>query len=148
MKYLWILLFLLGLYVYMNSARREGMTTSCPNLLMQQGERIFLKNTNMETIPGINPIVFQNLEEYTQFVQYQESQGIHCPVLVLQPSQDAQNEVKYQVKPSLLVDASRNNPPFNTDSYPGFDPQNQNMGETTVLDKIYKIDTPTQANPK
>jgi hypothetical protein len=131
------ILFLLGLYVYMTSRRIEGMTTpTCPNLLIQQGERILLQNTGIDVIPGVNPIVFQSLDEYTKYVQYQESKGIHCPVLVLQPSQDAQNETKYQVKPSLLVDASRTHPPFNTDSYPGFDAHNQSMGEVTMLDEI------------
>jgi hypothetical protein len=135
MNRLWIfLVFLLGMYVYATSYQ-EGMT-SCPNLLIPQGERILLYNTNLKVIPGVNPIVFQNLEEYTNFVKYQEKEGIYCPVLVLQPSKDAQNNLKYQVKPSLLVDATRNDPPYNTDSYPGFDPHNQTVGEVTVLDQL------------
>lgn len=134
--FLMILLFLLGLYVYMYAGIREGMTATCPNFLIQQGDRILLHNTTMDTIPGINPLVFASLDEYTMYVQHQESKGIHCPVLVLQPSKDAQNETKYQVKPALLVDASRTHPPFNTDSYPGFDAHNQTMGQVTVLDEI------------
>jgi hypothetical protein len=133
------ILFLLGLYVYAKGTR-EGMTPSCPNLLFQQGERIYLQNTDMAVIPGINPIEFQNLEDYAHFVKYQESKGISCPVLVLQPMKDAQNNTKYQVKPALLKDASRNDPPYNTNSYPGFDAHNQTVGEITVLDKI---DAPT-----
>lgn len=141
MKTVWILLlFLLGLYVYMMNPRLEGLETTCPTILIQQGERILLQ----KSIDDKKPIIFNSLAEYVRHVKMQESQGIRCPVLQLQPMKDAQNNLKYQVKsPSLLVDASRNNPPYNTNSYPGFDPQNQTVGELTVLDTIKKIDIPT-----
>ena len=142
MKKVWILLlFLLGLYVYMMNPRLEGMENPpCPTFLIQQGERILLQ----KSIDDKNPMVFHNLQEYIQHVKSQEAKGIRCPVLELQPMKDAQNNLKYQVKtPSLLVDATRNNPPYNTNSYPGFDPQNQTVGELTVLDTIKKIDIPT-----
>ena len=37
---------------------------------------------------------------------------------------------------SLLLDSTRNNPPYNNDQYPGFDPQNQYQGLDTPLDKL------------
>ena len=56
----------------------------CPNLLIQKGCKIYLHNTKIAEVPGVNPIEFNNLEEYTQFIDWQRSQGIRCPVLYLQ----------------------------------------------------------------
>jgi len=36
----------------------------------------------------------------------------------------------------LLTDAGRNDPPYNTNSVPGFDPLGQNNGEKTPLDQM------------
>ena len=36
----------------------------------------------------------------------------------------------------MLLDSNRNNPPYNNDSYPGFDPNNQYIGAVTPLDSV------------
>ena len=135
---LWIIiLFLLGLYVYMMSENIEGMTEPnwCPDLLIQDGERVLLHNTRLAEVPGVNPIVFQNLDEYTQFVKWQMSQNVMCPVLALQTTYDAQNKKVYQVKDlTPLMDASRDNPPYNSNFLPGLDTMNQTIGEYTEID--------------
>jgi hypothetical protein len=150
MKVRWIFIivaFFGILYVLLNYSSNdltEGFRPRCPNVLIQRGNEIWLKNTNLADIPGVNPVVFHNLEEYTQFVEWQRSQGINCPVLHLKKSYDAQNEVVYKVQePTLLLDASRNDPPYNTNSYPGMDPHNQTIGQVTPLDEIY-MDKNTQ----
>ena len=38
---------------------------------------------------------------------------------------------------SLLIDASRDDPPYNKKQYPGFDPDNQYIGIDVPLDKMY-----------
>lgn len=35
----------------------------CPNLLIQKDGKIYLTNTKEKEVPGVNPIVFDNLEE-------------------------------------------------------------------------------------
>jgi hypothetical protein len=40
-----------------------------------------------------------------------------------------------------LTDATRNNPPFNTNSYPAYDQQNQYIGLETPLDKMFHENT-------
>ena len=44
-------------------------------------------------------------------------------------------QTKKQVK---LIDASRDDPPYNKNSYPGFDPMNQRIGILTDLDKLHE----------
>ena len=36
----------------------------------------------------------------------------------------------------MLLNATRNNPPFNKNLFPGFDPENQYVGLFTPLDKM------------
>ena len=149
-----IVVFLAGLYtsIYYGTNRfMEPFQPRCPDILVQQGSEIWLKNSKLAEIPGVNPVVFHNLEEYTRFVEWQRSQKIDCPVLFLQQSFDAQNASVYTAKapPELLIDASRGNPPYNTNSYPAMDPHNQALGKTTVLDVYGEIGEtqPQSANP-
>ena len=104
-----IAIFLGGLYFYTQyaySKQIEGLTTMdgelrCPNLLIQKGSQYFLYNTNIAKVPGVNPIEFNNLEEYVEFLEWQRGAGIRCPVLYLQNTYDAQGERVYKIRPSV-----------------------------------------------
>lgn len=132
----------------------------CPNILVQKNKEIHLLNSRLARIPGVNPIRFNNLEDYVEYVKWQRSQGLECPVLYLQHTYDTQGNSVYRNRPSplekegglpiisglelyntnnqsLLLDATRNNMPWNKNLYPGFDPQDQNIGLITPLDKMY-----------
>lgn len=142
----------------------EGFTTllnkpRCPDILIQKDKNFFLYNSNLEKVPGVNPIQFDNLEQYVEFLEWQRSQGILCPVLYLQRTYDTQGNSVYKVRPSvtepqgglppstattmdsskhqnptLLIDASRNDAPYNENSMPGFDQTSFYVGATTPLD--------------
>jgi len=85
----------------------EGFTdqptklTRCPNLLIQKGAKYYLYNTKLEEVPGVNPIVFDTLEDYTEFLDWQHHVGIRCPVLYLQYTENPQGESMYRVRPSV-----------------------------------------------
>jgi hypothetical protein len=82
---------------YINSTNKGF---KCPDVLIQKGKRFFLYNSKLAKVPGVNPIEFQNLEDYTEFIEWQRSQGIRCPVLFLQFSYDAQGDSTYKIRPS------------------------------------------------
>ena len=189
LTFLFILVFLIGLYFYAkgtSSKYSEGLTNRysdelrveprCPNLLIQKGSRFYLYNSKLASVPGVNPIEFNNLEDYTEFLDWQRSQNIRCPVLYLQETYDAQGKRVYKARPSvsepqaglppsicppigiasqvppfmepglepvgepaypnptLLVDATRNDPPYNKNSYPAYDESSYYIGRTTPLD--------------
>jgi hypothetical protein len=179
--YLFILVFLIGLYFYAKCADpkyAEGLTNNninvrrCPDLLIQKGSRFYLYNSKLAKVPGVNPIEFDNLEDYTEFLDWQRSQDIRCPVLYLQETYDAQGNRVYKARPSvsepqaglqpiittpngdtvqstlgdsealaypnptLLVDATRNDPPYNKNSYPAYDQTSYYVGTTTPLDEM------------
>jgi hypothetical protein len=189
---LFILVFLIGLYFYARSSNpkySEAFVNNgqlrCPNLLIQKGSRFYLYNSKVAKVPGVNPIEFENLEDYTEFLDWQRSQGIRCPVLYLQQTYDAQGNPVYKVRPSvtepqsglppsiassigniipeqptnsgipslpnptLLVDATRNDPPYNTNSYPAYDESSYYVGTTTPLDimNIQEQQKAVSANP-
>jgi len=179
---LFIVLFLIGLFFYakgtdLTFTLSEGFTSDsskgprCPNLLIQKGSRFYLYNSKLAQVPGVNPVEFDNLEDYSEFLDWQRSQNIRCPVLYLQETYDAQGNKVYKSRPSvsepqgglppsiasssgemiiesdlgtpdvpvypnptLLVDATRNDPPYNTNSYPAHDQTDYYIGTTTPLD--------------
>jgi hypothetical protein len=167
LKFLLIfIIFLGGLYFYIyytnNRKNIEGLTTMngelrCPNLLIQKGSKYYLYNSNIAEVPGVNPIEFNNLEEYTEFLEWQRGAGIRCPVLYVQNTYDAQGNRVYKVRPSVtelegglppttpvplplkftpLVDASRGDGAYNKGSYPAFDQSSYYVGSITPLDQI------------
>jgi hypothetical protein len=82
----------------------EGFETNgaprCPNLLIQKGKQYYLYNTKLKEVPGVNPIVFNDLKEYTTFLDWQKNEGITCPVLYLQQSYNSQGESEYKIRPN------------------------------------------------
>ena len=149
-----LILFLSGFYVtlhYTTQSVMEGFQPECPDILIQNGNELLLKNTKMPDVPGKNPIVFQSLEEYTTFYKKQQSQGIKCPLVYLEKSYSTQNDPVYKIKPipKQLTDATRNDPPYNSGSYPGIDTHNQHIGDYTLLDAYHTVEEsqPLSKNP-
>ena len=84
----------------MTNSKKSKMTDNCPDLLIQKGSALFLYNSKRGNVPGVNPIRFENLEEYVEFTEWQRSQGILCPVLFLQHAYNAQGDPVYKARPS------------------------------------------------
>jgi hypothetical protein len=151
-----IALFALLLLVLSQSSLSEGFaqTSYCANELVEVDGKIHLRNTARAEVPGVNPVVFDNLQGYVEYMEWQRSQGLVCPVLYLKPTQGSTGSVRQQLivdpadprqfvsvidvkGPVLLTDANRNMGVFNSGGYPAFDPGDQNVGEITVLDLAY-----------
>ena len=77
----------------------SGDESRCPNLLIQKGTVLYLYNTKRAPVPGVNPVRFDNLEEYVEFTEWLRGQGIKCPILFLQHSIGAQGESIYAIRP-------------------------------------------------
>ena len=152
----------------------EKQRRMCGDLLIKEGNKIKLYNSNVVEVPGVNPIVFNDLEEYSEFVLWQKSQGIHCPVLVLEESYDTQGNKTYtpsdnlrllgvvsddliqlpyeggdipMKQPEPLIDASYDNPPYNVGDHQGYDPLNQQIGRITKLDTDPQYTISTGSSP-
>jgi len=73
---------------------------SCPNVLIKKGSKYHLFNSSKTKVPGVNPVEFNSLEEYTEFIEWYKSQGVNCPVLYLQEEYDAQGDQVFAMRPS------------------------------------------------
>jgi hypothetical protein len=140
-----------------NETTTSTVDNGCPNLLIQKGNVLMLYNTNQPMEDGKNPIPFFNLDEYINYLEIQRSQGINCPVLYLQQENNTQGQDVYRMRPSpfdlqgglptmvnnnekiptQIIDASRENAPYNANNYSGFDPQGLHIGEYTNIDQIH-----------
>ena len=172
---------LLGLYYYINSYKyyetmeNAGSNRRCPNMLIEKDGAYYLYNSNLAVVPGVNPIQFKNLEDYSEFIEWQNSQNINCPVLYLQYSTDTQNNELIQVKPSIfenqgglpsierdpltkdsekyieenkILDATLDNSKeFNKNSYQGIDVHNQDIGLDNPIDKMFYSTESKSVNP-
>ena len=81
--------------------KKNDNSPRCPNVLIQKGAKYYLYNSNVDKVPGVNPIMFNNLEEYVAFLDWQRDAGIRCPVLYVQNSYNAQGEREYKIRPSV-----------------------------------------------
>jgi len=73
---------------------------SCPNLLVRRGNQLFMYNKNLPEEAGVNPVVFNSLDDYIYYVKVQRYKyENNCPVLYLQEETDAQGNDVYRVRP-------------------------------------------------
>ena len=141
----------------------------CPNMLIEKDGEYLLYNSNLATVPGVNPISFKKLEDYVEFIKWQNSQDINCPVLYLQYTTDTQNNDLIQIKKSIfdndvtmpqtfnynkykkdneMLDATLdNNDKYNKGMFAPMDTMNQNIGLNTPLDKMYHDNDGLSPNP-
>jgi hypothetical protein len=178
-----LIAFALGCYVYATMdlkyliSKTEGMESEepeedsdefnkiittpidCPDVLIQRGSYFYLYNTRDPIESGVNPLIFNSLDEYNTHLESLNDSGKKCPPLFLQQENNAQGEDVYRMRPgpenpfagvpaeSPLVlppngkivkelDASRDHG-YNQNMYAGFDPNGLFVGRFTEVDKIH-----------
>ena len=159
-------LYFITAYPTYESFVNDNKSYRCPNMLFQRGTDYYLYNSKIAKVPGVNPLQFKNLDEYVEFTQWQRRQGIKCPVLYVQEAYDTQGNTVYKARPSptdmhgglpdfnlnaptananmptandesKLLDAGQDDKPYNINSYPAADHNNQYIGLDTPLDKMF-----------
>ena len=112
MKIFFILLaFLFGFYICLNYSNKQVVEyfqnnnnnkRTCPNILIQKGNVLWLYNKDEKTIPGINPIIFEKLSDYVKYVEWQQQNNIECPILYFQEIETTQGKRKLRHFPNYL----------------------------------------------
>jgi hypothetical protein len=136
--------------IFVTKQQPETFTSDdCQNTLIKDGNTIFLYNSRKSTVPGINPIKLKNLEEYRQYISWQRANNINCPILHLEKIYTTQGTEMYEIRQNFMTpnNEAGNNPDyldskkscyssstkFNTNQYPGFDPNNQTEGNPETM---------------
>jgi hypothetical protein len=142
-----------------NGTKEGFVTNQCPTTMIKKGNQILLYNPKLAKIPGVNPILLKSLSDYKEYVAWQRANKINCPILHLERMYDTQGNEQYDIKPSFLLNQPQgalnhdlpvvhktqdvnellnahndNNSPYNQNSFPSFDPYNQNVGTFTQHD--------------
>lgn len=90
----------------------SGNDNDCPNLLIKKGDKYLLQNTKKVIVPGVNPVQFNSLDEYEEFINWQKSQNIKCPILYLEYAYNTQGQPVYFVSPNPPMSGSDTMPEY------------------------------------
>ena len=118
--YIMFVFFSVGLYYYVvNGNQVEGFSArkQCGTILIKKDGKFALYNTNVLEVPGVNPLIFNSLEEYAEYKQWEKSQGIQCPILELEKSYGADGYERYEMK-RVSMDTKTDTKGI----YPSYDP--------------------------
>lgn len=156
-----IIVLILGLYYYVNYSTtivEQFDTNSCPNILLQKGNKLYLKNTKKGKVPGVNPIIFNNLEEYVEYLDWQKALNIHCPVLYLKREYNTQNDEVFRIRPDIIEfnGGNQNAPPgenLNDISRRGYNIKSELLNNNSItnnagIDSMYNIQEESNVESK
>jgi hypothetical protein len=159
-----LLMIVFGIYFVTKPRNESFISSECPSTMIKDGDKIFLYNPKYPKVPGVNPIQLNSLEDYEEYVEWQRANKLNCPILHLEKVFNAQGDEQYQVKdcfdnngigglnheiPNVrhtptsnsritdlgqIIDASLDNPPYNSNQHPGYDPLDQDIGRKNVID--------------
>ena len=152
-----IAIFILGfvlLYFYL----MEGTNEFCHDLIEERNNKIYIYNSKSEVIPGLNPLVFETMNDYKKHMAWKEKNGTSCPVLYIKRKYTTQNKLGYQMAKDPSSEDVYTLPPrnntehhkdngnpnyernlhnselVNSSELPGFDPTDQDIGKKNPID--------------
>jgi len=147
--FLFILLISFCIYLSIKIINKETFIDGkCPTTMIKDGDRILIYDPKKAKVPGVNPIILNNLEEYKEFVKWQNKNNLNCPILFLEKSFDVQGNEMYDIKPNRNIDipqgAMNHSLPsldniinsFNEESPSAYDKDNQDIGNIGNQDII------------
>ena len=153
-----IFMIIFGIYFIAKPRNESFISAECPNTMIKDGNKILLYNPNYAKIPGVNPIQMNSLEDYEQYVEWQRANKLSCPILHLEKVFDTQGSEMYQINSSFnndncsgglnhslptvrqtpdlgkIIDASLDNSPYNSNQFPAYDKQDQDIGRSNIID--------------
>ena len=79
-----------------------------PKMLFRQNGLLYLHSVNEAIIPGVNPLIFHTYQDYLNYCNFRQSQGIYTPVLQLQ---NATMPTHQMIAPATVPDVAPPPPP-------------------------------------
>ena len=154
-----VFLIILGIYFIIIKTNNETFIDGqCPTTMIKDGQKILVYDPKLAKVPGVNPITFNNLEEYKEYVKWQKKNKLNCPILFLEKTFDTQGNEMYMIKQSFDTDIpsgsmnhslptinktttainsiNRDDTFFNQNSYTPYDKENQDIGNVGNSDII------------
>lgn len=160
----WIILIILIVLLLVSSSTVEGFSLLSNSLQSSHNEcptRLFREDGQLRMVHQGKQVKFENLQEYTYFVQAMRTRGIRCPVLYVEPIHDAQGGISIKqpddpITPTpglmnypanLVVKGEstmtqyvgKHDPVASVQMPVGYDPANQIQGEDLPIDRFFRV---------
>ena len=141
------------IFVSKQPVEETFISGECPTTLIKDGNYYLVYDPTKAKIPGVNPIQLKSLEDYKEFVKWQRNSKLGCPILHYEKVYTTQGTEMYEIKPDFetneggvnhsvpepiserCTDALLSHPPFNSNMFPAYDPQNQTEGNPGVMEQ-------------
>ena len=78
------LILIASVIVFFTYKQIEPFDNHCPTTLIKEGDHFLLYNPSLAKVPGVNPIKLNSLEDYEEYIKWQKSNEVNCPVLKLE----------------------------------------------------------------
>jgi hypothetical protein len=129
--FLILILFLWGIYFLVQDpvVPEPFVSGKCPTTLIKDGQFIYLYDSTMAKVPGVNPIQFNSLEEYKDYIEWQRANHLKCPILHLEKVYTANGTEMYEIRQNFMELEECGLQPESVSQLPiPFDPENQTQG--------------------
>lgn len=70
--------------VFFTYKQIEPFDNHCPTTLIKEGDHFLLYNPSLAKVPGVNPIKLNSLDDYEEYIKWQKTNNLNCPVLKLE----------------------------------------------------------------
>jgi len=129
--FLILILFIWGIYFLVQQPIEPFVSGKCPTTLIKDGQYIYLYDPSMAKVPGVNPIQFNSLDEYKDYIEWQRASHLKCPILHLEKVYTANGTEMYEIRQNFLETEDCGLQPELVSKLPiPFDPENQTQGMT------------------
>jgi hypothetical protein len=101
--YLFILiLYVWGIYFLVKRPVEPFVSGKCPTTLIKDGNKFFIYDPSLAKVPGVNPIQFNDLDEYREYIEWQRKSNLNCPILHLEKVYTAEGSQMYEIRQNFL----------------------------------------------
>ena len=127
-----VIILVVGIIYLVVNPSEPFVDGACPTTMIKNGQQIMIYDPSKAKIPGVNPIMLNNLEEYKEYVAWQKKSNLDCPILFLEKVFNAPGDEMYQIRPSFDTDipyGAMNHSMPRKDHITGYDKDNQTIGD-------------------
>ena len=102
--YLFILiLYFWGIYFLIKQPVEEPFVSGmCPTTLIKDGNTFYVYDPSMAKVPGVNPLQFNDLDEYKEYIDWQRKSNLNCPILHLEKVYTAEGNQMYEIRQNFI----------------------------------------------
>lgn len=85
------LIIIASVIVFFTYKQIEPFDNHCPTTLIKEGDHFLLYNPSLAKVPGVNPIKLNSLDDYEQYIKWQKTNHVNCPILKLERGSEFNN---------------------------------------------------------